>query len=152
MTIDGTILVNKIYNLVVLATRPMPAYFTSGNDREKCFGVDFDNLTKRDEYEMACIAYNEVENYIKISIDTAIQRNWIVKLGEDIIISAYITAKLGDPTLSKEVAEMLTKENIRRFRGVHPDLDVDKSYNLSGLQEYLSHCQNRGLEIASRNL
>jgi len=72
-------LLQKVYDLVFSTTRQMPAYFTSANDRNKTFGIDFDELSESDEYEMASVTYNVVEHFVQ-GIENNFERTWIVRL------------------------------------------------------------------------
>jgi|TARA_Y100000031_G_C8184027_1_gene367982 hypothetical protein len=140
-------LISKVYNLVIDSPRKMPAYFTSSEEREKTFCIKFKDLTENDEYNMASAAYQLLDNYVK-QFNNSSQRAWIVKLGEDAIVGSYIIAKLGKPELANQLEKKLTKENIRRFKGVSKDLDVDKTYSIEGVIRYIDYCVKAGSGLA----
>jgi hypothetical protein len=128
----------------------MPAYFCDGKDgRKKSFQIGFGSLSENDEYDMACEAYQMMEDFYTKATST-MERTWIVRLGEDAMIGAYVISKLGHPELVFDVEKMLTEENIDRFRGKLKNVDVDLVSQEKGLRTYLEFCTERG-EIFARD-
>jgi hypothetical protein len=139
------------YNLIRSSNRPMPAYFTGGNGRKKTFGINFEVLTENDEYEMAGATYQLVENFVQ-GLANTMQRTWIVRLGEDAMLGAYIITKLGKSALANDLEKKLTEENIKNFRDKTEEIDVDKSYALKGVREYIDYCVEEGRRLALTGL
>jgi len=140
-------LLQKVYDLVFSTTRQMPAYFTSANDRNKTFGIDFDELSESDEYEMASVTYNVVEHFVQ-GIENNFERTWIVRLGEDVMLGAFVITKLGDSNWAPELSLRIVNENTERFRDVSKDLDVDRVIKLPVVQNYLNYCIVEGVRQA----
>ena len=82
--------ISQVLNLVLSSERPMPAHFTSGNDRNKTFLIDFDGLTEEDEYEMASQAWHNIPAGLSES-DTSV----CLKIAEDVMVGSYIAVKEG---------------------------------------------------------
>lgn len=140
-------MIKKVWGLVFSSWRPMPAYFTGDNSREKTFGVDFADLTADEESAMAGIAYYSVPEFVK-GLENTFQSIWLVRLGEDAIIGAYIITKLNRADLAYDLERVVTESNIDRFRGAIDSVDVDRVYTLEGVSEYIKYCVEEGKRLA----
>lgn len=142
-------IINQAYRLIFSSTRPMPAHFCGGDgERKKSFEIRFEQLNEKDEYNMASEAYNLVEDFYKNPRNTT-ERTWIVRLGEDAMVGAYIISKLGRPGLSFDLEKRIVRENADRFRGQSKDLDVDFVLKEVGVRMYLNFCVERGRAFAT---
>jgi hypothetical protein len=131
-----------IGNLVWSANRTMPAYFTSSGEKSKSFCVDFDDIDTKDEYQMASIAYVEVNHYIKPKDNlTTEQLLSVIKCGEDVMISSYIVQKLDKPEIIKNIVAELTEMNKTSWP---ENFEVTKIFNNKSVKKWFNYCQEYG--------
>lgn len=150
MTEQDTTL-NKALYLVYSSKRSMPAHFTSNGDRQKSFCIDFDQLTASDEYEMASEAWNATSGYFgkSESLSRALTENdlsFLTKIGEDIMIGAYILVKLNAiEDLSKLKSEVLNNAEEDFVKVVS---DISELIRHPYAQSYFTHCADFSCKLA----
>ncbi len=137
-------IINSVVNLVFSSKRQMPAHFCSFGNRKQSFGIDFDELNAHDDYEIASQAWSGLSEYIKNNI-SSIKRAYIVKLGEDTMLAAYITTKLSHSELVSSVTQAIQKINLELI-----DKKVENINKISGVKEYLDFCQSHGSNLAEK--
>lgn len=145
-------ILKKVAGMVLESERPMPAYFTSNNGRKKSFCVDFNDLTAKDEYNMASCVHRVVSDF-RIECKDAKERSLLVKIGEDMMIGSYIITKLGYGQLSYDLFSTLLKENKKIFQNAD-DLGIEKVFNQYGgvenwsTERYFEYCMLFGKNTA----
>src|SRR3989338_8105164 len=100
-------LILKVLDIINSSKRKMPAHFTSNGKRTQSFCVDFD-ISETDEYAMASSAWSKAPNPS------------IIKIGEDIMLAAYIAVKLGGekliPQLYQSIIETCSEELFKKHK------------------------------------
>lgn len=112
-------LVRAVLDIVNSSDRRMPAHFTSNGNRTQSFCVNFD-ISEADEYAMASEAWG-----------TATDPS-IIKIGEDVMLAAYIAVKLGGEEYISELQDIILKHNLSEI----PDLQTQS--------QYLQNCADYG--------
>jgi len=142
--------VETIFNLIRSSKRGMPAHFTSNGERTQSFCIDFDGIDVKDEYQMASVAYIEVSDYVKTEDNlTKEQYMTVVRCGEDIMISSYISQKLGRTDLIDTIVNKIIKEISQSWP---VELKVSEVYKLQSVKKWFKHCQEYGIETAKKSL
>lgn len=134
--------IQKTLDLVFSSKRRMPAHFSSDKDRVKSFSIDFKDLSKEDEYEMASEAWYSLKTKKKIDDFTL---SAIVKTGEDIMLGSFIITKLGQLLLGNELKEKIFNHNLKNF-GENNDLKI--IFRDREIASYFEHCVEFGKKRA----
>ena len=135
--------ISQVLNLVLSSERPMPAHFTSGNDRTKTFLIDFDGLTEDDEYEMASQAWHNIPAGLSES-DTSV----CLKIAEDVMVGSYIAVKEG-------IADKIDLLKGELIRANISSLSDSKKHSISDILEtrevrnYIDDCADFATNRAS---
>jgi hypothetical protein len=139
-------LVKTIVNLIWSSERSMPAHLTQNGDRTQSFCVDFEDMSAEDEYQMASVAWYEVDEHINPQDDiTMQQRATMIRCGEDILIASYIVQKIQRTEIMNEVVEALIEMNTSSW----PDnIDVPKVFATESAESWFTYCRKYGMEIA----
>ena len=110
-------LLQEVLNIVNSSTRKIPAHFTSNGNRTQSFCVDFD-ISETDEYAMASEAWSTTPDPS------------IIKIGEDIMLAAFIAIKLGGQQDIPELYEIIIGKSSEELSDNH--------------KQYLDHCLDFG--------
>lgn len=117
-------IVQTVLDIINSSKRKMPAHFTSNGNRTQSFCLDFD-ISETDEYAMASESWYQAKDPS------------IVKTGEDIMLAAFIAAKLDGeqhiPQLQKKIIEN----------------EPQKTVDLKKYIEYFQHCAEYGKNRAN---
>jgi len=89
-------LILKVLDIINSSKRKMPAHFTSNGNRTQSFCVDFD-ISETDEYAMASESWYQAKDPS------------VIKIGEDIMLAAYIAAKLGGEKFIPQLYQSIVK-------------------------------------------
>lgn len=136
--------IQKVIDIVISSTRPMPAYFTGNGDRKKSFCVDFD-IKENDEYEMASEVFHSVADYTEKGMDETLF-TVRTKFAEDIMLGSYIITFLGHPEFIDDLNNKLINYNIESFSIIDR---VGEMANTQITKEYFEHCSKFGGELAA---
>jgi len=135
----------KVVDIVMSSRRPLPAQFTSDNGKSQSFCVDFD-IYWEDEYEMANIVWKEatqaygVATEINPMIDGFVS---VIKIGEDIMLGAYILTKLGEQS---KIGVLVMKLLLRNNDWVAKSTAVQTP----SVQEFFKVCWKFGIHLAQK--
>lgn len=136
-------LVDEIVEIVLNSVRPMPAHFTDNGERTQSFCVDF-FIDARHEYQMASVAWEEALNAAN---KTAKEYNQdinlvpIIKIGEDLMVGAYILEKKDSSKQIGNLIDMLMQENKEWSH-------KEELINSPPVREYFEYCWKYGLKMA----
>lgn len=100
-------IIQTVLDILNSSERKMPAHFTSNGKRTQSFCVDFD-ISETDEYAMASEVWYQAKDPS------------IIKIGEDIMLAAFIAVKLGGeeliPQLYQSIIETCSEELFKEHK------------------------------------
>jgi len=137
--------VDKVVNIVLSSTRAMPAIYTSNGNKNQSFCVDFEIDNKEEcilasfVWEYGGEAYMNSRNELWAA---GLELRSIMKVGEDILIGAYILEKLGDSVNIEELVKKLIKSNITS--GIFSETALASQT----IQNFFQICRDFGLNKA----
>jgi len=139
--------IKETLRLVYSSGRPMPAHFTQNGDRNQSFCIDFEPLTKDDDEAMASEAWGSTSDFLSVDkcgdeiLDKS-QFNMVTKVGEDMMVGAFILAKLNGGSLMTEIKRAIIDDTIETFKNKVNNADQV----LAGKQvnRYFDHCMEYG--------
>jgi hypothetical protein len=139
-----------IINFVWSCERAMPAHFTSINERTQTFALNSDLIDINDDYEMASVCWYSINDIITDKEVTKDQNKMMVLLrcGEDLMVSSYLTEKLGKHEYLEEIFNGLIKMNSESWP---PEMDVPELFNNSSAIKWFNYCREFGMKIALKN-
>lgn len=108
----------KVLKIVFNSERAMPAKFTSNGDRTQSFCVEYDGLTADDEYQLASEVYVNLWYFVgKIPKDqiTEVEATCMLKIGEDIVIGAFILQRTDEYASFADLRQEIIEENKNRW-------------------------------------
>jgi len=147
-------LVRETLRLVFFSTRSIPAHFTSNGDRNQSFCIDFEPLTKDDDEAMASEAWGSVGDFLSVDkrgseiLDKS-QFNMVVKVGEDLMVGAFILVKLKGGLLMAEMKKAIVDDTIETFN--NKVNNVDQVLAGEQVNKYFDHCIEYGQGRAMQN-
>jgi hypothetical protein len=142
----------KVVDLVLSATRSMPARFT-GDDvkgRKQTFGVNFSDLTADDEAEMATAAFFKAQE-INYGFKSSLEYYGTLMIGEDAMIGAYILTKFGNENLVPELRKIVITERTNNFIKSEEMKSFGKIILSDEVIKFFIECSNYGIKIAKGN-
>lgn len=146
---------NKVLKLVKSSQRVMPAYFMNDEPRQrtKSFCIDFAPLDAHSEYEMASEVWASQSNFFsKTSVQpqgyTESELRTFLKIGEDIMVGAFILAKLGASELLPDFTDEVFQSALKDFRKKNAGIDILFLYETRA-EAYFTHCADFGTKIAN---
>ncbi len=129
---------HTIYN----SKRPMPAHFTSDDEkgRTQSFCVDYD-IPADDEYEMASVAWYSLGEILPEDFEIGSYAAY-VKPGEDIMIGAYILTKEGKGDLINDLKTEIINNSVEGFS--QAIANYKETISNPAVVKYFDHCAEFG--------
>jgi len=139
----------KAIDLVFSSKRSAPARFSQNHSRTQSFCIDFNQLKKEADEIMAAQAWGAIGYYL--TEKTPLEQNQflaVLKIGEDIMIGAFIATKINEEKTSL-LKQKIIQKNTNLFSDDIPNLG--RILDADEVQRYLSHCQEFGIDTARNN-
>lgn len=141
-------ILEKVLRIIYASERRMPAHYTSANGRKQTFCINYSDLTEEDEYEMASVAWYSLSDMLPADFNLAESYAAYVKVGEDIMIGAYILTKQDKKELIDELKSKIINNAIEDF-----SKSIDNYKETIGnrfVEKYFIHCAEFGISRAKR--
>ena len=146
-------LVLKTLQLIHSSKRTMPAHFCHSGDRTQTFHIDFDDLTKEDDYAMASESWGSLgyESYGNPNIegfteeDKKNQGDIELICGENIMVGSFILTKLGGEKLLDELKRQILEDALDDFSSIR---NIEKILKTERSNAYFEHCKDFGYQRA----
>jgi len=141
--------IKKILDILRTSNRAMPAHFSSFNDRNQSFCIDFAGLTADDDYQLASEVYHSVFEFASKIPKNQITKKEIhcmLKIGEDLTIGAYMLQRTDRFASFSEFGQRAIEDNLNMFGA----LILDHIVELPMIQNYFDYCISIGRARADK--
>jgi|GEM_PF-3988237 len=142
--LTSEIVINDLFDKIIDAERGSVANFTSYKGRNKSFCVDFTELTKADEYNLANYAHDQRYQYDGYSPE---QYTALITVGEYLILGSYILAKRSQDDLIPEYRALVVRRLLAEL-----EWSVKAKALLSDSKkiQYFDDCINEAVRLAKK--
>ena len=139
--------VKEVVEIVHNSKRPMPAHFTDNDERTQSFCVNF-FIDAKHEFQMASVAWEEAlktANKTAKEYEQEVNLVPIIKIGEDLMIGAYILEKKNG---SKEIGKLIDALMQANQEWSQKEELIDSPE----IREYFDYCWKYGLKMSREKM